>query len=56
MAEGKQVWCPACGGLIEADDVEQLVQLSKLHTLDAHGYDVPEEHILLMMADGDRRE
>jgi hypothetical protein len=41
--------CPLCGGIIEAGDQAELIRLAKLHTLDAHGYDVPAEHVLSSM-------
>jgi hypothetical protein len=44
-----EVICPMCGGLIEAVGEAELIRLAKLHTLDAHGYDVPSEHVLSSM-------
>jgi pyochelin biosynthesis protein PchC len=44
-----EVSCPMCGGLIEAPNEDELVRLSRLHTLDAHHYDVPAEHVLTAM-------
>lgn len=41
----KQVVCPMCGGVVESTDDDELVRLAKLHTLRAHQYDVPEEHV-----------
>lgn len=48
-----EVSCPMCGGLIEATDQEELIRLSQLHTLDAHRYHVPAEHVLAAMTPGD---
>jgi hypothetical protein len=47
----KEVTCPACGGLIEASSMEELVVYAKEHTLDAHGYDIPDEHVLMAAED-----
>jgi pyochelin biosynthesis protein PchC len=47
----REVVCPACGGIVEARNEKELVRLAKLHTLDAHGYDVPAEHVLTYMED-----
>ena len=41
-----EVICPACGGMVEAEDLQQLVELAKEHTRDAHQYEIPEEHII----------
>ncbi|MFI1758021.1 hypothetical protein [Streptomyces sp. NPDC020571] len=53
MAVGLEVSCPMCGGLIEAADKDELIRLSQLHTVDAHRYNVPAEHVLASMAPGD---
>ena len=42
----KLVICPACGGIVEAERDEDLVRLAREHTLDAHDYDIPAEHVL----------
>lgn len=42
----REVICPACGALVEGRDDEQLVELARAHTLDAHRYDIPTEHVL----------
>ncbi|GAC1574551.1 MAG: hypothetical protein NVS3B24_01850 [Candidatus Dormibacteria bacterium] len=42
----KEVECPACGALIEEPDEEQLVEGARLHSREAHGYDLPAEHVL----------
>jgi hypothetical protein len=47
MDAGLEVSCPMCGGLIEATDKDEL------HTLDAHRYNVPAEHVLAAMTPGD---
>jgi len=44
-----EVTCPICGGLIEALDQAELIRRSRRHTLDAHQYDVPAEHLLAAM-------
>ncbi|WP_211269104.1 hypothetical protein [Saccharothrix syringae] len=53
MDAGLEVSCPMCGGLIEAADEDELIRLSQLHTLDAHRYNVPAEHVLAAMTPGD---
>ncbi|WP_432038334.1 hypothetical protein [Streptomyces cucumeris] len=53
MDVGLEVSCPMCGGLIEAADKDELIRLSQLHTLDAHRYNVPAEHVLAAMMPGD---
>ncbi|MEU8709983.1 hypothetical protein [Streptomyces sp. NPDC048565] len=53
MAVGFEVSCPMCGGLIEATDEDDLIRLSQLHTIDAHRYSVPAEHVLAAMTPGD---
>jgi len=40
------VICPACGGIVEAETDTELVQRARAHTLDAHAYDIPPEHVL----------
>jgi pyochelin biosynthesis protein PchC len=52
-AVGKQVTCPMCGGIVEADDADILVELARKHTVAAHGYDVPAGHVLASMQDAD---
>jgi enoyl-CoA hydratase/carnithine racemase len=44
--DAKEVSCPACGALIEAPDDGALVRLAREHTRDAHGYEIPTEHVL----------
>ena len=41
-----EVLCPACGALIDAGDRETLVIRAREHTIDAHGYNIPSEHVL----------
>jgi hypothetical protein len=41
----RELECPACGALIEDEDDDQLVASARLHTIDAHHYVVPEEHV-----------
>lgn len=50
---GKQVTCPLCGGIVEADSPEKLVELARRHTVMAHGYDVPADHVTAAMEDAD---
>jgi hypothetical protein len=50
---GKQVTCPLCGGIVEADSPEKLVERARRHTLAAHGYDVPPEHVMAAMENAD---
>lgn len=52
----REVLCPMCGGLIEADDDEGLVRLAQEHTIDAHGYRVPPEHVLQAAEDSKTEE
>lgn len=42
----KEVICPACGALVEGGNTDQLVERARRHTLDAHSYDIPTEHVL----------
>jgi len=39
------VICPACGAMMEAGDIGLLVEVAREHTLDAHNYDIPPEHV-----------
>ena len=50
----KQVTCPLCGGVVESDSPEKLVGLARRHTMAAHGYDVPAEHVIAAMEDADQ--
>ena len=47
----KQVVCPLCGGFVEHDDPAELVRLAQMHTVDAHQYVVPIEHVLQSIED-----
>jgi hypothetical protein len=38
--------CPACGALIEANNMAEMIELARQHTLDAHNYAVPDEHVI----------
>ena len=38
--------CPACGGFIEAPDIDRLVALATEHCEVAHGYQIPREHVI----------
>lgn len=40
-----QVVCPACGAIVEAGDIDSLIQETREHTLDSHDYDIPPEHV-----------
>lgn len=42
----KEVTCPACGALTEGDTDDDLYTATREHTLDAHAYDIPREHVL----------
>lgn len=42
----REVTCPACGAIVEAEDDHSLVEAARAHTLDAHRYAIPEEHVL----------
>jgi hypothetical protein len=52
-SDGKQVTCPLCGGIVEADSPEKLVELARRHTVLAHGYDVPAGHVIAAMENAD---
>jgi hypothetical protein len=41
----REVICPACGALVEAGDDDELIVRARQHTLDAHHYDIPPEHV-----------
>lgn len=51
-----EVVCPACGALVEAPDREELVLRAREHTLDAHAYNIPTEHVLASAYDSDEEE
>lgn len=44
--------CPACGALIEAGDMEEMIQLAREHTLDAHDYRIPDQHVVDAVRNG----
>jgi predicted small metal-binding protein len=41
----RELICPACGALVEAGDDDELIERARAHTLDAHDYDIPSEHV-----------
>jgi hypothetical protein len=43
--------CPACAGLIEAHDLEELIAVAQEHTRLEHAYDLPREHVLQLIAE-----
>lgn len=43
----KEVLCPACGALTEGATDDELYIATREHTLQAHSYDIPREHVLL---------
>jgi predicted small metal-binding protein len=47
----REVICPACGALTEGETDDELVQATREHTLDAHAYDIPREHVLAAAVD-----
>lgn len=49
----REVVCPACGAIVEAPNDEELVTRAREHTLDAHSYDIPTEHVLAAAYDDD---
>ena len=49
----REVICPACGALVEGRDDAELVTNARAHTLDAHDYDIPTEHVLAAAYDAD---
>lgn len=52
--EGSQLEliCPACGALIEAGDMAEMIELAREHTRDAHGYTVPDQHVIDAVSGG----
>lgn len=48
-----EVICPACGALVEAPDREELIARAREHTLDAHAYNIPAEHVLASAYESD---
>lgn len=42
----KEVLCPACGAIIEGEDDIVLIKRTRMHTLDAHDYNIPDEHVI----------
>ena len=40
-----EVTCPACGAIVEAGDTDELVVRAREHTIDAHRYHIPAEHV-----------
>ena len=40
-----EVTCPACGAIVEAPDTDELVVRAREHTVDAHDYDIPAQHV-----------
>ncbi|MEP6785234.1 MAG: hypothetical protein ABI898_05760 [Sphingomonadales bacterium] len=38
--------CPACGAIVEASDMAEMIVLAREHTLDAHDYDIPDQHVI----------
>jgi hypothetical protein len=49
----REVLCPACGALIDGGDDDALVANARRHTLDAHEYDIPYEHVLAAAYDSE---
>jgi hypothetical protein len=39
------VVCPACRAIVEALDLDALITAAREHTLDAHSYDIPADHV-----------
>ena len=39
------VICPVCGAMVEALDIDSLIIAAREHTLDAHAYDIPPDHV-----------
>jgi len=44
-----EVACPACGAIVEAADEDELCQRAGEHTVEAHRYVIPREHVLAAM-------
>lgn len=51
-----EVVCPACGALVEAVDRDELIVRAREHTLDAHDYNIPAEHVLASAYESDEEE
>jgi hypothetical protein len=47
----KEVICPACGAITEGETNDALYEATREHTLDAHAYDIPREHVLAAATD-----
>ena len=48
-----EVICPACGALVEAPDRDELIVRAREHTVDAHDYNIPAEHVLASAYESD---
>ncbi|MGW4335911.1 DUF1059 domain-containing protein [Rhodococcus koreensis] len=42
----REVTCPACGAIVEAETDDELLEGARAHTWDAHRYKIPDEHVL----------
>lgn len=52
----REVECPACGAIIAGADDDDLVSRAREHTVDAHGYVVPRDHVLGRIVPGPATE
>jgi hypothetical protein len=50
-----EVVCEACGAIVEAPDRHELVARAREHTLDAHAYNIPTDHVLTAAYDADEQ-
>jgi predicted small metal-binding protein len=45
----RELICPACGAIIEAAEIDELVVACKRHTREQHGYELPAEHVVMSL-------
>jgi hypothetical protein len=50
----KELICPACGALCEGETDDELFVAAREHTLDAHHYDIPREHVIASAVEVDQ--
>jgi hypothetical protein len=50
----KELTCPACGALCEGGTDDELYAATREHTLDAHQYDIPREHVIASAVEVDQ--
>lgn len=47
-----ELTCPVCGALIEAEDMDSMIELAREHTIDAHEYNIPDAHVIEAVQSG----